>query len=58
MTLDIGHSWVQGRKNSGMEVLTTLRKGNGIVQSPKWCNDTKKLVILHSKVSVPLVVES
>ena len=28
------------------------KKGNGIVQPPKWCNDSKKLVILFSKVSV------
>ena len=54
---DIGHCWVQGRKRSGVEVLTMLRKGNGIVQPPKWCNDSKKLVILHSKASVPWLVE-
>ena len=50
---DIGHSWAQGRKRSGMELLLTLKKGSGIVQPPKWCNDSKKLVILSSKVSVP-----
>ena len=55
---DIGHSWVQARKRSGMEVLTTLRKGNGIAQPRKWCNGSKKLVIQNSKVSVPWVVES
>ena len=47
-----------GREVSGLEVLTTLKKGSGIVQSTKWCNDSKKLVILYSEVSVPQVVES
>ena len=55
---NIGHSWVQVQKKRCMEVLTTFSKGNGIVQSPKWCNDLKKLVILYSKVSVFRVVES
>ena len=45
----IGHSWVQGRKRSGIEVLLTLKKGNGMVQPTRWCNDSKKLVILYSK---------
>ena len=55
---DIGHSWVQGRKRSGMEAPLTLKKSNGIVQPKKWSNDSKKLVILYLKVSVPWVVES
>ena len=50
MRFSKGH-WA--RKRSGEEVLTTLRKGNGIVQPPKWCNGSKKLVVLYSKVSVP-----
>ena len=36
-----------------MEVLLTLKKEHEILQPTKWCNDSKKLVILCSKVSVP-----
>ena len=50
---DIEHSWVQGRKRSCL-----LKKENGILQPTKWYSDSKKLVILCSKVSVPWVVES
>ena len=31
---DIGHSWAQGRKRRGMELLLALKKGSGIVQPP------------------------
>ena len=41
-----------GRKRSGMEVLHTLKKGNGIAQPTKWYNDSKKPVIPCSKASV------
>ena len=56
--MDIGHFRVLGRKKSGMEVLLTLTKENWILQSMKWCSDSKKLVILCSKVSVPSAVGS
>ena len=55
---DIGRSSVQGRKRSSMEVFLTHKKENGILQPTKWCNDSMKLVIFCSKVSVPWVVES
>ena len=42
----------------GMEVLLTLKKENVIPQPTKWYSDSKKLVILCSKVSVPWVMES
>ena len=29
------------------------KKENGILQQSKWCNDSKKRVILYSKVPVP-----
>ena len=45
---NIGHSWVQGRERSGMEILVTLKKENGILQPTKWYSDSKKLVILCS----------
>ena len=51
--LDIGHSWIQAQKKSGMEILTTIKKGNGIAQPTKWYSNSKRLVILYSKVSVP-----
>ena len=46
---DIGHSWVPGRKKSGMGNLLTLEKENGIQKSTKWYSDSKKLVTLCSK---------
>ena len=49
---DIGYSWVEARKKRGMEVLTTLRKENGIAQPTKWCDESKKLVVLYEKVGV------
>ena len=55
---DIGHFWVQGRKTSGVEVLLLLKKEQWILQPTKWYSDSKKLVILCSKVSVPWVVGS
>ena len=39
---DIGHSWVQARKKSGMEVQTTLKKGNGLAQPTKMEHQFKK----------------
>ena len=48
----------RGRKRSGMAILLTRKKGNGIVLWTKWCHDSKKLVILYSQASVPWVVES
>ena len=55
MRFSLGHGTFlgTGSERSGMEVLTTLRKGSGIVQPPKRCNDSKKQVILYSKVPVP-----
>ena len=44
---------VLSRKKSGMEVLLSLKKENGIPQPAKWYSDSKKLVTLWSKVSVP-----
>ena len=56
---DVGHSWVHGRKRSGMEVLLMLQKRRMKFNSQQpWCSDSKKLVILCSKVSVPCVVQS
>ena len=45
----------RGRKRSGMEVLLTLKKDNGIVQPTKWRSNSKRLVSLYSKVSVSVV---
>ena len=53
MRFSQGHSWVQGRMRSGMEILLTVRKETGILQPTNWCNDSNKLVILCTKVSVP-----
>ena len=42
-----------GSEKSGMAILFTFKRGNGIVQPTKCGNDSKDLVILYSKVSVP-----
>ena len=37
--LGIGHSRVQAQKKTDLEVLTTIKKGNGIAQPTKWYED-------------------
>ena len=45
----VGQAW----KESGMEILTTIRKGSGNVQPTRWYSKSKRLVFLLSTVSVP-----
>ena len=52
MKFSQGHWTFLGRKRSDMAILLTLKNGNGIVQRTNWYKDSKKLVILCSKVSV------
>ena len=51
--LDIGHFWVQAQKKSGMEMRTTIKKGSGIAQPTRCYSNSKRVVILYLKVSVP-----
>ena len=39
-------------ERSGMAILLTLKRSNGIAQPITWYSDSKKLVILSSKVPV------